>query len=280
MIRASIPSPPTGVVHLGPIPLRAYAGCILLGVLAAVWIGDRRWVARGGQKGTVADVAATAVPFGLIGARLYHVITSPDRYLTHPVEALYIWRGGLGIWGGVAGGALGAWLVLRKRGVSLLAFADALAPALPVAQAIGRFGNYFNQELFGRATTLPWGLEIDAEHSPTGRAGTYHPTFLYEALWDLGVAGLVVWADRRWQLGKGRAFALYVAAYCVGRGWIEALRVDDAHHFLGIRLNDYVSGALFLAAVTYLVVKRGSGPDPVGGLVAPADEDSDVPSEA
>jgi prolipoprotein diacylglyceryl transferase len=276
---ASIPSPSSGVVHLGPLPLRAYAGFILLGVLAAVWIGDRRWVARGGRKGTVADVAATAVPAGLVGARLYHVITSPDQYLKDPIEALYVWHGGLGIWGGVAGGALGAWWVLRSRGVPFLAFCDALAPALPVAQAIGRFGNYFNQELFGKPTDLPWGLRIDPQNRPDGYGGyeTFHPTFLYEALWDLGVAGLVIWADRRWQLGKGRAFALYVAAYCVGRGWIEALRIDDAHHFLGIRVNDYVSGVLFAAAVTYLVVRRGSGREVV---VERSDQPTDVPSTA
>jgi prolipoprotein diacylglyceryl transferase len=267
---ASIPSPSSGVLHLGPLPLRAYAGFILLGVLVAVWIGNRRWVARGGEPGTVADVAATCVPAGLVGARIYHVITSPDVYLKDPVEALYIWHGGLGIWGGVLGGALGAWYVLRKRGIGFLAYADALAPALPVAQAIGRFGNYFNQELYGRATTLPWGLEIDADH---GGPGTFHPTFLYEALWDLGVAGLVVWADRRWQLGKGRAFALYVAAYCVGRGWIEALRVDTANHLFGIRLNDYVSVVVFLAATGYLIARRGSGPDVVA-------RPADVPSEA
>jgi prolipoprotein diacylglyceryl transferase len=272
---ASIPSPSSGVIHLGPVPLRAYAACILLGVLVAVWFGERRWVARGGEKGVVADVAATAVPAGLVGARIYHVITSPDAYLKDPVEALYIWHGGLGIWGGVLGGAFGAWYVLRKRGISFFAIADTLAPAIAIAQAIGRFGNYFNQELYGKRTDLPWGLEIDAEHAPGGQAGTFHPTFLYEALWDLGVAGLVIWADRRWQLGKGRAFALYVAAYCVGRGWIEALRIDDANHLLGVRLNDYVSGALFLAAVGYLVVRRGSGPD-----VIESGQPADVPSEA
>jgi prolipoprotein diacylglyceryl transferase len=253
---ASIPSPSSGVLHLGPVPLRAYAACILVGVFAAVLIGDRRWVSRGGEKGVVADVAATAVPAGLVGARIYHVITTPDQYLKHPLDALYIWHGGLGIWGGIAGGALGAWFALRRRGVPFADFCDAMAPALPVAQAIGRLGNWFNQELYGKATDLPWGLRIDAEHSPDGVPGTFHPTFLYEGLWDLGVALLVVWADRRWQLTKGRAFALYVAAYCVGRAWIEYLRIDEAKHFLGLRLNDYVSGVLLVAAVTYLVARR------------------------
>jgi prolipoprotein diacylglyceryl transferase len=263
---AYIPSPSQGVIHVGPLPLRAYAGFILLGAFVAAFLGERRWMARGGAKGTVYDVAATAVPAGLVGARLYHVITSPSLYLKDPVEALYIWHGGLGIWGGIAGGALGAWFVLRKRGIAFLDFADAIAPTLAVAQAIGRFGNYFNQELFGRATTLPWALKIDAAHSPTGEPGTYHPTFLYESLWDLGVAALVYWADRRWHLTRGRCLALYVAAYCAGRAWIEALRVDDANHFFGVRLNDYVSGILFVASVTYLWVRR--------------DRPADVPSEA
>jgi prolipoprotein diacylglyceryl transferase len=272
---ASIPSPSSGVVHLGPLPLRAYAFFILLGVVVAVWLANRRWVSKGGEDGVIADMAATAVPCGLVGARLYHVVTSPEKYLKDPVEALYVWHGGLGIWGGILGGCLGAWFVLRKRGISFLAVADTCAPFLPVAQGIGRLGNYFNQELYGKATDLPWGLEIDSEHAPDGVAGTFHPTVLYEMLWDFGVAGLVLWADNRWQLGKGRALALYVAAYCVGRGWIEALRIDDAEHFFGIRLNDYVSGSLFLAAVVFLVVRRGSGPDEMP-VTAPAA----VPSEA
>jgi prolipoprotein diacylglyceryl transferase len=255
-VHASLPSPSSGVLHLGPFPLRAYAACILLGVVAAVLIGERRWVARGGEKGQVSDVAAVAVPAGLVGARLYHVVTTPAEYLKHPVDALYVWHGGLGIWGGIAGGALGAWWALRRRGIPFADFCDALAPALPVAQAVGRWGNWFNQELFGRATSLPWGLRIDAEHSPTGLPGTYHPTFLYECLWDLGVAALVVWADRRWRLDRGRAFALYVGAYCLGRAWIEYLRVDVAHRFFGLRLNDYVSGLLLLGAVAFLVRRR------------------------
>jgi prolipoprotein diacylglyceryl transferase len=271
-MHGALPSPSSGVIHLGPLPLRAYAACILLGVIAAVVIGDRRWRARGGDRGTVADVAATAVPAGLVGARLYHVITTPDQYLKDPVEALYVWHGGLGIWGGIAGGALGAWFALRRRGIPFADFCDALAPALPVAQAIGRFGNWFNQELYGKATDLPWGLRIDAAHSPDGAPGTFHPTFLYEALWDLGVALLVVLADRRWKLTRGRAFALYVAAYCAGRAWIEYLRIDEAHRFFGLRLNDYVSGGLFLAAVLYLWLRRPAD------AVEEAEEPADVPS--
>ncbi len=263
MFRTYIPSPPTGVWHLGPFPLRAYAMCIILGVLAAVAIGDRRWVARGGRKGTVWDVAGIAVPSGLIGARIYHVLTSPAAYFGkggHLVDALYIWHGGIGIPGGIAGGFAGGYVVCRRRGIRAGAFADAIAPGVAVAQAIGRFGNYFNQELFGRPTTLPWGLKISPSN-PDAVAGAqaYHPTFLYESLWDLGVAGLVLWADRRFALGRGRAFALYLAAYTVGRSWIEALRIDHAQHWFGIRLNDYVSAVVFVGAVAYLVIRRGDG---------------------
>jgi prolipoprotein diacylglyceryl transferase len=263
------------VLHLGPIPLRAYAACILIGVIAAVFIGDRRWRARGGERGVVADVAATAVPAGLIGARLYHVITTPDEYVHHPVEALYVWHGGLGIWGGIAGGALGAWFALRSRGIPFADFCDALAPALPVAQAIGRFGNWFNQELYGKPTDLPWGLKIDEAHRVPGyeNVSTFHPTFLYESLWDLGVALVVILADRRWRLTRGRAFALYVGLYCLGRGWIEYLRIDDAHRFFGLRLNDYVSGLLLLAAAAYFWLRR---PKDAKQVEPPAD----VPSEA
>jgi prolipoprotein diacylglyceryl transferase len=276
---AYIPSPSQGVWHLGPFPLRAYAFCIILGVVAAVVIGERRWVARGGTKGVVADVAGIAVPFGLVGGRIYHVVTSPAAYVHHPINALYIWRGGLGIPGGILGGVLAGIVVCRRRGIPAGALADSIATGVPVAQAIGRFGNYFNQELFGRPTRLPWGLEIDPDNpNAVPGAQAYHPTFLYEAIWNLGVAGVVLWADRRWRLGHGRAFALYLALYAVGRSWIEALRIDDASRFFGLRLNDYVAGIVFMGAVTYLIRKRGSGREVIG--TDAVDEQTDVPSEA
>ena len=276
---AYLPSPARGVWHLGPVPIRAYALCILVGVVVAVLIGERRWVARGGTKGAVTDLAGIAVPFGLLGARIYHVVTSPGPYLHHPVDALFIWRGGLGIPGGILGGVIAGIVVCRRRGIRPGAMADAIAVGVPVAQAIGRFGNYFNQELFGRPTTLPWGLEIDPTNpDAVPGAQAYHPTFLYESLWDLGVAGVVLWADRRFRLGHGRAFALYLALYAVGRSWIEALRIDDASRLFGLRLNDYVAAAVFLGAVGYLILRRGRTRETV---VQQAPEPAaDVPSQA
>ena len=260
MTLAYLPSPSSGVWQIGPFPVRAYALAIILGVVAAVVIGERRWVARGGTRGVVTDVATLAVPGGIVGARIYHVVTSPERYLEEPIAALYVWQGGLGIPGGIAGGFLVAYLMLRRRGISRGAFADAVAPGVAVAQAIGRLGNWFNQELFGRPTTLPWGLTIDPDN-PDAVAGAeaYHPTFLYELLWNLGVAGVVIWADRRWKLGGGRAFALYVALYAAGRIWIEALRIDEANRILGLRLNVVVMAVVLIGAVTYLVLRRKAG---------------------
>ncbi len=204
----------------------------------------------------MADIAVWAVPFGLVGGRLYHVITDYELYFSEGrdwVDAFKVWQGGLGIWGAIALGAVGAWIGCRRRGIPLPAWADALAPGIVFAQAIGRWGNWFNQELYGKATDVPWALHITS--ATDGRVpGYYHPTFLYESLWCVGVGFLVIWADRRFTLGHGRAFALYVAAYCVGRGWIEYMRVDDAHHFLGLRLNDWTAMVVFVLAVTYIVV--------------------------
>ncbi|MDN3296779.1 prolipoprotein diacylglyceryl transferase [Streptomyces ficellus] len=258
---AYIPSPSTGVIHIGPVPLRGYAFCIIIGVFVAVWYGNKRWLARGGKAGTVADIAVWAVPFGLVGGRLYHVITDYQLYFSEGenwVDAFKIWEGGLGIWGAIALGAVGAWIGCRRRGIPLPAYADAIAPGIAFAQAIGRWGNWFNQELYGKPTDLPWALKIS--EGANREAGLYHPTFLYESLWCVGVALLVIWADRRFTLGHGRAFALYVAAYCAGRGWIEYMRVDEAHHVLGLRLNVWTAILVFVLAVAYIVISSRMRP--------------------
>ncbi|WP_090067985.1 prolipoprotein diacylglyceryl transferase [Lentzea flaviverrucosa] len=272
---ATIPSPDRGVWHLGPLPIRAYALCIIAGIVAAIWWGERRWVARGGIKGEVTDIAVWAVPFGLVGGRLYHVITDNQKYFgpgKNPLAALEIWNGGLGIWGAIALGAVGAWIACRRRGIPLPAMADALAPGIVLAQAIGRLGNYFNQELYGGDTTLPWGLEIYRRVTPEGRedalAGialdhtpiqVVHPTFLYELLWNVGVALLIVWADRKFRLGHGRVFALYVAGYTAGRFWIELMRTDEATLVFGTRVNVFVSAIVFFGAVAYFVIAKSRG---------------------
>ncbi|MBM4796238.1 prolipoprotein diacylglyceryl transferase [Streptomyces sioyaensis] len=260
---AFIPSPSTGVVYLGPVPLRGYAFCIIIGVFVGVWLGNRRWVQRGGRSGTVADIAVWAVPFGLVGGRLYHVITTYEPYFGpngHPLDAFKVWQGGLGIWGAVALGAVGAWIGCRRRGIPLPAYADALAPGLALGQAIGRWGNWFNQELYGKPTDVPWALKISSDPAIGRIGGTYHPTFLYECLWCIGVAALVIWADKRFRLGHGRAFALYVAAYCAGRAWIEYMRVDEAHHILGVRLNVWTAVIVFVLAVAYFVISAKKAP--------------------
>jgi prolipoprotein diacylglyceryl transferase len=245
----------------------------------------------------VLDIAVWAVPFGIIGGRLYHVISSPRPYFGEggdPMRALAIWEGGLGIWGAIALGGVGAWIACRRRGIPLPAFADALAPGLLVAQAIGRLGNWFNNELFGRATDLPWALKIyewDGGRAVVGADGQpivlgfFHPTFLYELLWNLAAAALVIWADRRFRLSHGRAFALYVATYCAGRLWIELLRTDPAETFFGVRLNVFTSIVVGLLAVAYLIWQRGRprevierGPAATAG--SPRADDEAVPAVA
>ena len=269
---AAIPSPTTSVWHLFGFPVRAYALCIVLGIIVAVLVMEYRLRRRGVAPWASLDMAVWAVPFGIVGARIYHVITSPQAYFGSggsPIHAFYIWEGGLGIWGAVAGGAVGAWLAARQLGLPLGVFADSLAPALPLAQAVGRFGNWFNNELYGKVTTLPWGLRVhDMDRSDPGHAtmidgkavtlpDLYHPTFLYEAIWDVLTALLVFALDRKFKFGKGRAFALYVMAYTVGRCWIEMLRVDDANHFFGVRLNVFTSIVVFLGALIYFLVVKG-----------------------
>ncbi|WP_194823048.1 prolipoprotein diacylglyceryl transferase [Micromonospora sp. S-DT3-3-22] len=270
---AALPSPTTAVWQLGPVPLRAYALCIVAGIVVACLVTEHRLRQRGVAPGAVLDIAVWAVPTGIIGARIYHVVTSPEKYFGtggDPWKAFAIWEGGLGIWGAVAGGAVGAWIAARQLGIPLTVVADALAPGLPLAQAVGRLGNWFNNELYGGRTTLPWGLEIhrmdpdnpghalrDDANQPILEPGLYHPTFAYEALWNLGVAGLVFALDRRFKLGRGRAFALYVMGYTAGRFWIELMRTDEANHILGLRLNVWTAGLVFLGALIYFLRVRG-----------------------
>ncbi|BBY36714.1 hypothetical protein MMAN_08480 [Mycobacterium mantenii] len=277
---AYFPSPPQGVWHLGPLPIRAYALFIIAGIVAALLIGDRRWEARGGERGVIYDIALWTVPFGLIGGRLYHLATDWRTYWgpggAGLGAAVRIWDGGLGIWGAVALGAVGAWIGCRRRGIPLPAFADALAPGIILAQAIGRFGNYFNQELYGRETTLPWGLEIFYRRDPSGYidphsldgvstgqiAFVVQPTFLYELLWNVLIFVVLIYADRRFTLGHGRLFALYVAGYCVGRFCVELLRDDTATHIAGIRINSFTSTFVFIGAVVYLMAAPKGREDP------------------
>lgn len=279
---ASIPSPAQGSWNLGPIPIRAYALFIVAGIIVAVWWGGRRYVARGGSAGTIGDIALWAVPFGIIGGRVYHVLSDWQLYFGADgrgfVSALRIWDGGLGIWGAVALGGVGAWIGARRAGVALPPVADAIAPAIAAAQAIGRWGNYFNQELFGSPTTLPWGLEIAPANRPSGYTEfeTFHPTFLYESLWMIGVVIVLLWADRRFRMGHGRVFALYVALYCLGRLWIEALRIDAANTILGLRLNIWTALLIGLGAVVYLVwsARRNPGREEI----TPRETSANVPT--
>ena len=269
MTRLSIPSPPFSwrSFHLGPLEIHIYALAIIAGVFFALWLTRRRWVARGGNPADIEEIAIWAIPFGIIGGRLYHVISSPANYFGeggHPLDAFKIWNGGLGIWGAIALGAYGAWIGAGRRGVSFSTFMDAAAPGVLIAQAIGRIGNYFNQELYGGPTKLPWGLNIpyDSPNFPRDPAtnfrlypeGTlFHPTFLYEIIWNLLGAALIVYLDRRLKLRFGRAFWLYVIVYTSGRLWIEMLRIDTAVHVFGVRINVWVAGLVLLLAIAWFV---------------------------
>jgi prolipoprotein diacylglyceryl transferase len=266
---ALIPSPSTSQISIGPATFHYYALCIIAGISVAIWLGRKRYVTNGGLADDVSEAAIWAVPFGIIGGRIYHVITSPQQYFGsggNPVDALRIWQGGLGIWGAISMGAFGAFLYFRthKTTLSFLHFLDALAPGVVIAQAIGRVGNWFNQELFGKPTSLPWGLEIDLRNRPSGFENylTFHPTFMYEAIWCLLVAFILIKLPiffRRIVKNQGDVFALYVCGYTLGRLWIEALRIDDANYILGLRLNIWVSFIVIALSVVYLIRSNRRG---------------------
>lgn len=250
---AFLPAPPGNGIHLGPFEVRAYGLMIAVGVLAAVALAQRRWQARGGDPGDISALATWAVPAGVIGARIYHVVTDPELFQGRWLHVVAIWEGGLGIPGGIAAGVITGAVVARRRGLPVPVLLDVVAPALPLAQAIGRWGNWFNQELFGRPTRLPWALHVDASQRPAGFSefSTFHPTFLYESLWNLAVVAALLVIERRARLRPGRLFAVYVGGYAIGRFWIERLRIDHANQVLGLRINEWTS-LLALASVVIL----------------------------
>lgn len=266
---ASIPPPPLDGIELGPVKIHFYALCIIAGGILAFWLGGKRWAARGGKAEEMYDVGLWAVVLGIIGARLYHVITVPDIYFgagydgTGDLTKIFaIWEGGIAIWGAIGGGALGLWLGCRRYGIRMLPMADVVAPGILLAQAVGRWGNYFNQELFGEPTTLPWGLVVEPDHYnfPAGLPADtlFHPTFLYESLWNLlGVAVLLL-LDRRFKLRNGMMLWSYIVWYTLGRIPIESIRLDHAQEFtiLGLtaRTNTWTSVIMCLIAVTCLII--------------------------
>lgn len=274
MTLAYIPSPTISQFSIGPVTIHIYALCILMGIVLAVWITTTRWKKLGGNFDQVLDITLVSVPAGIIGARLYHIITTPERFFGPDgdwAEMFRIWNGGLGIWGGVLFGALAAWAWCRHKHYPMALLADAIASGLLVAQAVGRLGNWFNQELYGAPTTLPWGLKLNMEGTAIGHSeqcydgatcpsGTlFHPTFLYEMIWNLIGAAIIVYIGSKAmkKLKAGSLFAVYIMWYTLGRTWIESLRIDYAHEFLGVRINVWVSMAVFvLGAVSFIVVQQ------------------------
>ncbi len=267
----SIPSPTISEFHLGPLTIHVYALCLMTGIAAGWWLAVRRWVARGGTRESFETVMMWAIPAGIVGARIYHVLTHLADYVG-PTATLHwwaIWEGGLAIFGGVAGGAIAAWIVARRRGLAFAALADTVAPGIAIGQALGRFGNWFNQELYGSPTTLPWGLEIDLAHRVPGfeQYATFQPTFAYESLWNLAVAGTLLLVDRRFRLGRGKVFALYLALYGLGRVFTESIRLDYSYDTFGpIRFNEAVAGlicATGIALFAWLARRRPGREDVV-----------------
>ncbi len=267
MLLGFIPSPSSGVVHVGPLQLHLYGLTLLVAIVAAIALTGRRWVAQGGEWDLVTRVAVWGVGFGVVGARLYHDITSWNEVPSPKWQGIFeVWKGGLGIWGGVLFGALAGVLVVRRSGASASAFADAAAPGILLAQGIGRLGNWWNQELYGKPSTLPWALKIDPAHRPSdprySNDATYQPTFLYEMLWDFAGVGVLLFVSSRFRIRPPALFALYVSWYCFGRFFEELLRIDPSHHLAGLRLNAWVSIVCFVAATAFFIWWQFLRPDP------------------
>jgi len=265
-----LPSPAHGVWHLGPIPIRAYALSILTGIVVAVLLARRRWKTWGGDVTQIENLAVVAVIAGIVGARIYWLIIEWPRYFGPDgvwYHIFYVWEGGLGIWGGITFGFLAGWLVCRKYKISFLRLADCVAPTFLLAQGIGRLGNWWNQELYGLPTTLPWGLEIDPQHRVAGyqQYETFHPTFLYEMLWNFAGVAVLLWAEKRFHLGRGKVFALYISIYATGRFLIELLRIDPVESFWGLRVNSWVTlaGGLFGLSLFFWLLKNRPGPNEI-----------------
>jgi prolipoprotein diacylglyceryl transferase len=254
---AYIPSPHSGALQLGPLQLHLYGLTLLVAIIVAIWLTGRRWIAHGGDWDLVLRVAVWGVGFGVVGARAYHDVTSWSEVPSPKWQGIFeVWRGGLGVWGGILFGTIAGAIVVRRAGYSVRLFMDAIAPGLLIAQGIGRIGNWWNQELFGKPTTLPWGLKIDVDHSlglPRNSHGTYQPTFLYELLWDFAGAGLLIWVGRRFKIKPPALFALYVSYYTFGRFFEELLRIDPSHHIAGLRLNAWVSIIVFVSSTAFFV---------------------------
>jgi phosphatidylglycerol---prolipoprotein diacylglyceryl transferase len=273
-VLAYIPSPPANGLSLGPLRLHVYGLLIACGIVAAVWLSQRRWEQIGGKAGTMTSLAMWGVPGGLIGARLYSLITSWQVDTQgHWYRALEVWNGGLGIWGGVLGGVAAGAVGAKYMHLPRPTLLDCIAPAFALGQAIGRWGNYFNQELFGRPTTLPWAVKIDPGQRPAGytQYSTFQPTFLYECLWDLAVVVLVIWAERRFRIKRGYLITVYASLYTFGRFWTEYLRIDEAHRWLGLRLNDWTSIVVFVVSTAVLLIwgRAKEGDDRAGTPMTP-----------
>ena len=283
-----IPSPTISSFQIGPLTIHIYALCLITGIIAAWVIGLRRWRARGGHTESFETVLIWTIPLGIVGARIYHVLTHLGDYFApgiNPWSALFIWQGGIAIYGAVGFGALACWWRCRRQQISFAALADSLAPGIAVGQALGRFGNWFNQELYGQPTALPWGLEIDPAHRAPGfeQYATFHPTFLYESLWNVLVALVTIWADRKFRLGRGKVFALYIALYGFGRIFTEHIRLDYSYSVFGpIRFNEAVAMLICLVGiVAFLLLAKFRpgredvvefGPDPEATDAMPAGE--------